>query len=117
MMSNNLSYLANLIYSNFIVISMLAYAGGCAICLIHRRLSSWLLLMAAGFAGIFSSEALTSISFSMSNLNPDLMNIGLIAVTVLRIISEFLLVFGLSFLLVQIRRQVALSLEPTHVRR
>jgi hypothetical protein len=110
-----------LIYSSLsngmAAIWMLAYLGGLWVCVVNRRLSSWLMVVALGFVGLFGSVGLGRFaSFYLDSMVAwaALLYIG---ANVLGCLSTVVLVFGLGATLVDLRRQLSRRLDPDYVRR
>ncbi len=114
-MFGGMSHLFELENAVFSVLSMLAYFGGFSACVAHRQLSRWLLLATAGFAGLFVSTAIVQVA-GFIGIQSELIVLEFIGAIALQTISNFLIAAGLGLALIEIRKKVALSLEPTHAR-
>jgi hypothetical protein len=99
------------------VLSILIYLGGGCACLMFRRLSPWLMMVASGFGGLIAARLLPFVTSTVFRSNLEMGYLLNYAATALSVLSNLLLAFGLGLALIQIRRQVALSLEPNHGRR
>lgn len=100
----------------FTVLTMLAYVGGFAACLFHRRLAPGLALAAAGFAGKFAATGLMLLPILERNRTAIEPYLFVTISVVTQTVGSMLLVAGLWFALGRIRQQLALSLEPNHGR-
>ncbi len=104
-----------IVNTSFSVLSILVYVGGFFACVSFRKLSPMLLLAATGFAGLIVSSASARLcTYLLTSTSPDLEVLIYIAAGVVDVIANVLLVAGLWFALNEIRRRVALSLEPNH---
>jgi F0F1-type ATP synthase assembly protein I len=101
----------------FIILTMGAYLGGAWACLAHRRLSPWLLAVSGGFLGRFLATAIGQLVALTSRANFDLNSLVFLFAEVLGLISTIVLVFGLGAALADLRRKLALAMEPKHDRR
>jgi hypothetical protein len=94
--------------------------GGLAVCLTYRRLSRWLVLVSAGFAGSFAASALCLLANQVLTGSLDrisLLSLVYLAGSLVGFVSTSLVVGGLAMTFADLRRRLALSLEPTHARR
>jgi hypothetical protein len=104
------------IMTGFGFVTMVAYLGGAWICFAHRRISRWLILVSAGFAGEFLASSIRQINamrwqfYSPGTLSWSLLfDLGL---HVLGFLSMIVGIFGLGAALVDIRRKLALLKRP-----
>ena len=97
-------------------LSLMTDLAGCALCLSYWRLSSKLIIAAIAFAGL-------AVSLGLNMLSPLLIRIVgqnidyyyyliMIVAFAVGLFSRVLLVFGLGWAFVEIRRKLALALEP-----
>ena len=100
----------------FAFISMAVYLGGAWACLTHRRLSAWLIVASVGFAGEFLAFAVGQLSAYHALKNLDLFYLLSLLANGLGLVSTVVLVLGLGLALADIRRKLAISMEPKHVR-
>jgi hypothetical protein len=91
------------------------FLGGIGLCLMHRRLSSKLIWVAAGFVGLFGATGLSQLAMHLKMVGGWYM-VSMMIAEAIYFPSYLLIVFGLGSALIQIRRKVAISLEPTHDR-
>ena len=96
---------------------MLAYLGGLWVCVVNRRLSSWLMVVALGFVGLFGSVGMGRFSSLYMDTMVEWVSLLYIGSNVLGCISTIVLVFGLGATLVDLRRQLSRRLDPDYVRR
>jgi hypothetical protein len=95
---------------------MLADLGGFWVCVSHRRLSSRLLVAASGFVGLFASAAIGRLASLSDGSTVELIYLASILASALGCLSTVVLVFGLGAALVDLRRQLAIALDPPHAR-
>ncbi len=96
---------------------MLAYVGGFWVCLVNLRLSSRLMIVASGFAGLFVSVGMGRMAALYLDRLVDWMYYMYIGANVLGCLSTVVLVFGLGATLVDLRRQLSRALDPDYARR
>ena len=114
---NELSVVFATFAQGFFIMTLAAILGGAWVCAAYRRLSPMLIVASGGFIGMFVAATivvLTSIGL------PGVPEFGLLSfflASLLGLVSTIVLIFGLGASLADIRRQLAVSLEPPHVRR
>jgi hypothetical protein len=115
-MNNDQMQLFMALSSGIAVLRMLADLGGFYVCLSHRRLSGWLILVALGFAGFFVATAIGRLSSLGLRGFADWIYVANLAAVILGCLSTLVMVFGLGAALIDIRQRLSRSLDPSHVR-
>ena len=90
--------------------------GGFAVCFSYRPLSPRLNVASAGFLGLAVSGAIFRLAPLVYPGALEIVYLGYLAASLLGLFSSMLLIFGLAAAFSDIRRQLALALEPPHVR-
>ena len=91
--------------------------GGFVVCLSYRRLSPMLIVASAGFLGLAGSGAISRLAPLVFPGSSETIYLCFLVASLLGLGSMLLLVFGLAASLADIRRQLALAMEPPHVRK
>jgi hypothetical protein len=113
---NDMSQLYMTFTVGFAFISMGLYLAGAWACLVHRRLSPWLIVTSVGFIGDFLAYAIGQLAAYHALKSLDLFYLFSLVANFLGLVSTVIVVLGLTMSLADIRRKLALSMEPKHVR-
>lgn len=114
---NDLLFQYGILTAGFGLLRTAAYLGGAVVCVVHRRISRWLILVSVGFAVEFLVASLRLIdamilAFSTSPFFPT--SLFYFGMDVLSSIAKIAVVVGLWMAFSDIRRKLALSKGPDH---
>jgi hypothetical protein len=101
--------------TGFYLLAMVAEVVGCFLCLSFRHLSGWTILVAIGFAGLFTAGVvarLLSQRWLFGDLAQGLMGLVLVVGGGLFFLSMIAVVGGLWMTFLEVQRRLAMALEP-----
>ena len=93
------------------VLAMLVDVGAIWLCLWHRRLSNWLILVAVGFAGIIGASAIGRLATTFGGQLIEAVTLIYFVASFVHFVSLVLLVLGLGAALADIRRKLSRAMD------
>jgi hypothetical protein len=102
--------------AGFAIMAMTAFLGGAWACLAYRRLSPWLIVVAVGFVGECLALAGGLLGMIQARASLEYFYFHTMVWNGLALASTVTVVLGLVAALADLRRKLAISMEPPHVR-